>query len=167
MRNAVLYSHFIFPHFIWQPHPNIESIFVFSQHSTHYGPCPQFLFFIFWGGGGANLLNIKKTFHVDKFSQHLLSTLLMHLCCSLKSFWIWCRKSWHSHFWEVLPSLICSTSKAPSGCMGNVGAQPFSDVRSDLSLVSGWPPQGYSDLFWSHSFNVLAVCLVSLSYWKV
>lgn len=133
------------------------------QHTTAHVPN----FYLFILGGGANLLNIKKTFHVDKFSQHLLSTLLMHLCCSLKSFWIWCRKSWHSHFWEVLPSLICSTSKAPSGCMGNVGAQPFSDVRSDLSLVSGWPPQGYSDLFWSHSFNVLAVCLVSLSYWKV
>lgn len=134
------------------------------QHTTAH--VPNFYFY-FLGVGGANLLNIKKTFHVDTFSQHLLSTLLMHLCCSLKSFWIWCRKSWHSHFWEVLPSLICSTSKAPSGCMGNVGAQPFSDVRSDLSLVSGWPPQGYSDLFWSHSFNVLAVCLVSLSYWKV
>ena len=48
----------------------------------------------------------------------------------------------------VSPILLCWTSQAPSGRMGSVGGQPFSDLSRDVpsgsSLGSGWATQGYS-----------------------
>ena len=80
-------------------------------------------------------------------------------------------QAWHTYLWAVLPIPLCSTSQAPSGWMGSVGAQPFSDlsrdVQSDSSLGSGWATQGtFTELSWSHSFDILAVCFGSLPCWK-
>ncbi len=77
----------------------------------------------------------------------------------------------HTYFWAVSPILLCRTSQAPSGWMWSVGAQPFSDlsrvVQSGSSLGSGWATQGNSQLSHNHSFVILAVCLGSLSCWKM
>lgn len=57
-------------------------------------------------------------------------------------------QAWHTYFWPVTPIPLCSTSQAPSGWMGSVGAQPFSDlsrdVQLDSGLGSGWATQGHS-----------------------
>ena len=54
----------------------------------------------------------------------------------------------HTHLWAVLPIPLYSTSQSPSGWMGSIGAQPFSDlsrdIQSDSSLGSGWATQGHS-----------------------
>ena len=81
---------------------------------------------------------------VHKYSQPLLNTLLKHLWQQLmpQVFLNMMPQAWHTDLWAVLPIPLCSTSQAPSGWMGSVGAQPFSDlcryVQSDSSLGSGW-----------------------------
>lgn len=55
--------------------------------------------------------------------------------------------------------------------MGTVGWQPFSGLSRDvwlgLSQSSGWAAERHSELSLSHSCIVLAVCIGSLSWWKV
>ncbi|XP_075931719.1 gamma-aminobutyric acid receptor-associated protein-like 2 isoform X2 [Anarhichas minor] len=64
------------------------------------------------------------------------------------------------------------TSQAPSGWMGSVGAQPIfrSLQRCSIGFKSGlWlgHSRTFTELSRSHSFVILAVCLGSLSCWKM
>ncbi len=114
----------------------------------------------------------KKKNHM--YSQPLLNTLLKHLWHRLQPqvFLSMMLQAWPTYFWAVSPILLCRTSQAPSGWMGSFSAQPFSglsrDVQSGSSLGSGWAIQGHSQsLSCTHSFATLAVCLGSLSCWKL
>lgn len=53
---------------------------------------------------------------------------------------------------------LCSTSQPQSGWRG---------MLSWISLGSDWATQGHSELSYSHSFDVLAVCLGSMSCRKL
>ena len=107
---------------------------------------------------------------MHKYSQPLLSTLLWHLWQQLQPqvFWNMKPQAWHTYLWPVSPIPLYRTSRAPSGWMGSVGAQQFPDpsrdVQWDSSLGSGWT---FTELSWNHSINILAVCLGSLSCWKM
>ncbi len=70
----------------------------------------------------------------------------------------------------------CRSSPVLSGWMVNVGGQPFLGLSRDAQLgfwemlKSGlWlgHSRTVAELLWSHSFVILAVCLGSLSSWKV
>ncbi len=66
----------------------------------------------------------------------------------------------------------CRSSPVLSGWMVNVGGQPFLGLSRDaqLGFKSGlWlgHSRTVTELLWSHSFVILAVCLGSLSCWKV
>ena len=85
---------------------------------------------------------------MHKYSQPLLNTLLMHLW---QSFWIWCHNLGTPIF-------------------GQFCAQPFSDLSRDVQI--GFKPglwlghsRTFTELSWSHSFDILAVCLGSC--WKM
>ncbi len=78
------------------------------------------------------------------------------------------------HTWIWGSSAIPPSRSSPvlSGWMVNVGGQPFLGISRDaqlgLSQGSGWAIQEQSQsCVWSHSFVILAVCLGSLSCWKV
>ena len=77
----------------------------------------------------------------------------------------------HTWIWGSSAILPCRSSPVPSGWMVTVGGQPFSGLSRDAQLGlgqgSGWASQEGSQLFRSHSFVILAVCLGSLSCWKV
>ena len=84
------------------------------------------------------LLRIKKTGNrVHKYSGPLLYTLWQTFGSNycLKSFWIGlCCHKFGMYFWAVLTIPLCRTSQAPSGSMGGIGAQPFSDVSLDVQV---------------------------------
>ncbi len=65
----------------------------------------------------------------------------------------------------------CRSSPVLSGWMVNVGGQPFlglsRDAQLGLSQALAGPFKNSHELLWSHSFVILAVCLGSLSCWKV
>ncbi len=65
----------------------------------------------------------------------------------------------------------CRSSPVLSGWMVNVGGQPFLGLSRDAQLGLSQALLGHSrtvtELLWSHSFVILAVCLGSLSCWKV
>jgi len=73
-------------------------------------------------------------------------------------------QAWHTYFWAVSPILLCRTSQAPSGWMGSVGAQPFSDLSRDVqtgsSLGSGqvmsgaWFPPDMTLCIQAKEFNL-------------
>ncbi len=78
----------------------------------------------------------------------------------------------HTWIWGSSAIPPCRSSPVLSGWMVNVGGQPFLGLSRDaqLGFKSGlW--LGHSrtvhELLWSHSFVILAVCLGSLSCWKV
>ncbi len=78
----------------------------------------------------------------------------------------------HTWIWGSSAIPPCRSSPVLSGWMVNVGGQPFfrSLQRCSIGFKSGlW--LGHSrtvmELLWSHSFVILAVCLGSLSCWKV
>ncbi len=78
----------------------------------------------------------------------------------------------HTWIWGSSDIPPCRSSPVLSGWMVNVGGQPFlglsRDAQLGLSQGSGWAIQEQSqELLWSHSFVILAVCLGSLSCWKV
>ncbi len=82
----------------------------------------------------------------------------------------------HTWIWGSSAIPPCRSSPVLSGWMVNVGGQPFlglsRDAQLGLSQGSGWAIQEQSllwnsQLLWSHSFVILAVCLGSLSCWKV
>ncbi len=68
--------------------------------------------------------------HMYINSQPLLNTLLKHLWHQLQPhiFLSMMLQARHTYFWTVSPILLCRTSQAPSGWMGTVGVQPFSDL---------------------------------------
>ncbi len=78
----------------------------------------------------------------------------------------------HTWIWGSSAIPPCRSSPVLSGWMVNVGGQPFlglsRDAQLGLSQGSGWAIQEtVTELLWSHSFIILAVCLGSLSCWKV
>lgn len=109
---------------------------------------------------------------MHKYSDPLLTTLLKHL-------WQWLQpqvflgmmlQAWHICIWGVSPILLCRFSQALSGWIGSVAAQLFSLQRCligfkfGLLLGHSWT---FRHLSRSHSCVSLAVCLGSLSCWKV
>ena len=77
-----------------------------------------------------------------------------------------------SHLYlECFSHFLCRSSQALSGWIGSNAVQLFSglsrDVRSGSQLDSGWATRTFRDLSRSHSCVVFAVCLGSLSCWKV
>ena len=89
-----------------------------------------------------------KKSHVHKYSQPLLNTLFMHLLQQLQPqvFLNMMAQAWHTYLWAVLPIPLYSTSQAPSGWMGSVGAQHFqiSPEMFNRILGSRWATQGHS-----------------------
>ncbi len=78
----------------------------------------------------------------------------------------------HTWIWGSSAIPPCRSSPVLSGWMVNVGGQPFlglsRDAQLGLSHGSGWAIQELvTELLWSHSFVILAVCLGSLSCWKI
>ncbi len=79
----------------------------------------------------------------------------------------------HTWIWGSSAIPPCRSSPVLSGWMVNVGGQPFlglsRDAQLGLSQGSGWlgHSRTVTELLWSHSFVILAVCLGSLSCWKV
>ncbi len=78
----------------------------------------------------------------------------------------------HTWIWGSSAIPPCRSSPVLSGWMVNVGGQPF--FRSLQRCSIGFKSRlwlGHSrtvtELLWSHSFVILAVCLGSLSCWKV
>ena len=76
---------------------------------------------------------------VHKYSQPLLNTLLKLLWQQLQPqvFLSMILQAWHTYFGAVSPILLCRTSQAPSGWMGSVGAQPFSDLSTEVLGLAG------------------------------
>ncbi|MBN3309037.1 RFFL ligase, partial [Amia calva] len=104
--------------------------------------------------------------HVHKYSQPLLNSLLKHLWHQLQPqvFWSMMLQAWHTYFWAVPPILFCRTSQAPSGWIGSIGAQPFSDLSRDVqsgSNVEDALPSGrrasLSDLSCADDIEALSV----------
>jgi len=60
----------------------------------------------------------------------LLSTFFDHLWHQLQPqvFLSLMLQAWHTYFQAVSPTIVCKTSQAPSGWMGSVRAQTFSDL---------------------------------------
>ncbi len=78
----------------------------------------------------------------------------------------------HTWIWGSSAIPPCRSSPVLSGWMVNVGGQPFLGLSRDaqLGFKSGlWlgHSRTVTELLWSHSFVILAVCLGSLSCWKV
>ncbi len=77
----------------------------------------------------------------------------------------------HTWIWGSSAIPPCRSSPVLSGWMVNVGGQPFLGLSRDAQLGSsqgsGWAIQERHGVLWSHSFVILAVCLGSLSCWKV
>ncbi len=78
----------------------------------------------------------------------------------------------HTWIWGSSAIPPCRSSPVLSGWMVNVGGQPFlgSLQRCSIGFKSGlWlgHSRTVTELLWSHSFVILAVCLGSLSCWKV
>ncbi len=76
----------------------------------------------------------------------------------------------HTWIWGSSAIPPCRSSPVLSGWMVNVGGQPFFLQRCSIGFKSGlWPGHSrtVTELLWSHSFVILAVCLGSLSCWKV
>ena len=102
-----------------------------------------------------------------------LSTLLNHLWQQLQPPAIlgMTPQAWHTCICGVSHLLLCRSSQTLAGWLGSVAAQLFSGLSRDdwwgSSPGSGWATQGYWDLSRSHSCIDLAVCLGSLSCWKV
>uniref|UniRef100_A0A8C4SGX3 Pre-mRNA processing factor 40 homolog B n=1 Tax=Erpetoichthys calabaricus TaxID=27687 RepID=A0A8C4SGX3_ERPCA len=71
--------------------------------------------------------NKTEKSHVHKYSQPLLNTLSMPLWQQFQPqvFLNMMPPAWHTYPWPVSPIPLCSTSQAPLGWMGSVGAQPF------------------------------------------
>ena len=102
--------------------------------------------------------------HLHKYSDPLLSTLLKHLWQRLQPrvFLGMTLQAWHTCIWGVSPILLCRSSQALSGWMGSL-------QRCSIGFKSGLclgHSRTFRDLSWSHSCNVLAVCLGLLSCWK-
>ncbi len=79
--------------------------------------------------------------------------------------------SFHTWIWGSSAIPPCRSSPVLSGWMVNVGGQPFLGLSRDaqLGFKSGlWlgHSRTVTELLWSHSFVILAVCLGSLSCWK-
>ena len=78
---------------------------------------------------------------------------------------------WHTCIWEVSPILLCRSCQALSGWMGNVTVHLFSALqRCLIGFMSGlWlgHSRTFRELSRRHSCVVLAVCLGSLSCWRV
>ncbi len=77
----------------------------------------------------------------------------------------------HTWIWGSSAIPPCRSSPVLSGWMVNVGGQPFLGLSRDAQLgLSQGSWLGHSrtvtELLWSHSFVILAVCLGSLSCWK-
>ena len=117
-------------------------------------------------------IKITEIWHLHKYSDPLLRTLLKHIWQRLQHRVLLdlMLQAWHSCTWGVSPILLCRYSKTLPGWMGSVAAQLFSglsrDVRSGSSPGSGWATHGHSFLSRSHSYIFLTVCLWSLSCWK-
>ncbi len=78
----------------------------------------------------------------------------------------------HAWIWGSSAIPPCRSSPVLSGWMVNVGGQPIfrSLQRCSIGFKSGlWlgHSRTVTELLWSHSFVILAVCLGSLSCWKV
>ncbi len=86
---------------------------------------------------------------------------------SLKSFWVWCDKLWISAFGNNLP-FFSSPRHLSSSVRLDGGRHTFSGFSRNIWLGSipgcGWTIQGHSQ---SSLQATLAVCLGSLSCWKV
>ncbi len=77
----------------------------------------------------------------------------------------------HTWIWGSSAIPPCRSSPVLSGWMVNFGGQPFLGLqRCSIGFKSGlWlgHSRTVTELLWSHSFVILAVCLGSLSCWKV
>ncbi len=78
----------------------------------------------------------------------------------------------HTWIWGSSAIPPCRSSPVLSGWMVNIGGQPFlwSLQRCSIGFKSGlWlgHSRTVTELLWSHYFVILAVCLGSLSCWKV
>ncbi len=74
----------------------------------------------------------------------------------------------HTWIWGSSAIPPCRSSPVLSGWMVNVGGQPFLGLSRDAQLgLSQGHSRTVTELLWSHSFVILAVCLGSLSWWKV
>ncbi len=82
------------------------------------------------------------------------------------------KQVFHTWIWGSAAIPPCWSSPVLSGWMVNVGGQPFYRTlqRCSIGFKSGiWlgHSRTVTELLWSHSFVILAVCLGSLSCWKV
>ena len=93
------------------------------------------------------------------------SILLVHLWQQLQPqvFLNMMSQAWHTYLWAVLPIPLCSTSSSITAIFRSL--QRFS-IRLKSGLVLGHS-RTVTELSWSHSFDILAVCLGSLSCWKM
>ncbi len=78
----------------------------------------------------------------------------------------------HTWIWDPLPFLLADPLQFLSGWMVNVGGQPFlglsRDAQLGLSQGSGWAIQEHHGVVVKPLLRlILAVCLGSLSCWKV
>ena len=102
--------------------------------------------------------------HLNKYSDPLLSTLLKRRWQRLQPLILGYDANKHGTpvFGEILP-FFTADPQALSGWMGSIAAQLFSGLSRDVRSGS----RTFRDLSWSHSCVVSAVCLGSLSCWKV
>jgi hypothetical protein len=113
-----------------------------------------------------------ETLYLHKYSDPLLCTLLKHI-------WQWLQpqailgmttQARHNCIWVASPILLCRSSQTMSGWECCCTAIFRSLQRCSIRFKSGlWLGHSmtFRDLSWSHSCVFLAVCLGSLSCWKV
>ena len=90
---------------------------------------------------------------------------------SLKSFWIWCHKLGTPIFGQFCPFLFGAPLKlhqvgwkASVHSHFQISPEMFNRIQSGLWLGHS---RTFIDLSWSHSFEILALCLGSLPCWKM
>ena len=99
----------------------------------------------------------KQVLDIHKYSEPLLSTLLKHLWQRLQP------RVFLAHTCFCI-YLLCRSSQALPGWMGSVAAHVRIGFKYVLWLGHS---RAFRDLSRNHSCVVLAVCLRSLSCWKV
>ena len=151
-RSNVLYSPTLISHF----HKPLSISFQLYEEYTY--PC-----FRSWATGSLIwVCHFRRK--LKKRSLNELSTLLKHLWQWLQP-WVFSGMTQHTCIWGVSPILLCRSFQALSGWIGSVAAQLCSCLSRVVS--SGSSSGTFRDLSRNHSCVVLAVCLGSLSCWKV
>lgn len=127
-----VHSASLFLHFVMLQ-PKWISIFPSKFYTQHLIMTTQKTFFFF-----TIKIKTEKSHVFTAFAllMHPLEQLQLQVFLQYEATSLAHLSSW---FHPFLSASICCTTKAPSGWMGNIGAQPFSDLSRDVQLDSSLP----------------------------